>query len=314
MRRFFLLAAGWVVAGCGVSANHAAVESKSGAQSPEPSSVQVTAVYIGHSLESDIPDMVDALAGGRLVFKEQFTPGAPLRWQWQAVERGDKEYEPTFQGRYDQIISADTEHLVLIDSVPRGEPASIDESVEYTGRFVEFARRRNPGVQVWWYEPWHHITSGTLQRYENDKHSPNASLRWAPRLEADRKLWDQVVARVNVKHPATRELRLIPAGTGLRRLEREIAQGTVPHLQTISALFDDEIHLNPLGKYFVACIHFAYLFGESPIGGPYEISNRWGGPYWDKADWAGKTWNKPEAATVKRLQEIAWEVVQAESS
>lgn len=269
------------------------------------SPTEIKAVYIGHSLESDIPDMVSAIAGGRLSFKEQNIPGAPLRWQWEEAERRELQPEPTFQGIYDTIITADTDVLVLIDSVPRGNEESLLESIEYTGKFVDFARSKNPDIQVYYYEPWHHVTTGTPQNSEYDKGNPNRVLRWRPRLKADHELWQRVVRDVNSAHPGGKPVRLIPAGLALAALSEAIEKGEVPGLDEDRDLFDDDIHLQPIGKYFVSCVHYAVLFEDSPSGKPWDIKNRWGQPYYDVADWAGKTWPKPNQETARALQQVA---------
>lgn len=266
---------------------------------------ELHAVYIGHSLESDIPDMVAAISGGRLKFKEQNIPGASLRWQWEEAERRKLQAEPVFQGIYDTILTAETDVLVLIDSVPRGNEESLRESVEYTGKFVKFARSKNPDVQVFFYEPWHHITSGTPQNSEYDKGNPNRVLRWRPRLKADHELWKRVVADVNAQNPGRKPVRLIPSGRALAALSEAIQVAKIPGLDEDRDLFDDDIHLQPIGKYFIACVHYAVLFDESPVGKPWDVKNRWGKAYWDVADWAGKTWPKPAEATARALQEVA---------
>lgn len=264
----------------------------------------VNAVYIGHSLISDVPDMVMAIAGPKFKFTEQFTPGAPLRWQWEEPTRKPNQGD-NFRGVYDKLITPNTNVLVMVDSVPRGEPASMTESADYAGRFLKFARSKNPNIRVFYYEPWHDITSGTPQRSEWDKHSPTKEMKWRPRLTADRPRWEKVVTDTNRANPGKIPMRMIPVGSTLGVLDDSIAAGKVPGLSNMKQLFDDNIHLNPLGKYFVACIHYRAIFGGTVTGKPFDISNRWSNPFWDKADWAGKTWKKPAANTVTAIQKIA---------
>jgi len=268
------------------------------------STATVDAVYIGHSLISDIPDMVMALAGERFKFREQFVPGAPLRWQWdEPTRKGD--HEPQFRGVYDKLIGANTDVLVMVDSVPRGEEASIKESIDYAGRFLAFARKRNPAVRAFYYEPWHQLTSGTDQRVPYDNASPSRELKWRPRLTADRPKWDRVVAEVNKANPGRVPMRLIPGGTGLGILADAIRAKQVPGLNTEKDLFSDDIHLNPLGKYFIACLHYRAIFGGKVSGLPYDVKGRWGTPYWDHRDWAGNTYRRPRGDTVRAIQAIA---------
>jgi hypothetical protein len=269
---------------------------------------EVNAFYIGHSLSSDIPDMVMAIAGSGFKFRHQDIPGAPLRWQWEEATR-KSEFEPQFQGRYHTHLTKDFNALVMVDSVPRGEEPSLMESIDYAGRFLTFARTKNPQIRTFYYEPWHHTTSGTPKRSEYDKSSPSRELTWRPRITADRPKWDRVVAEVNKQHPGAVPMKLIPAATGLGQLSDAIAEGKVPGLKKIEDLFSDDIHLNPLGKYFVACIHYRALFGGKVSGRAWDVKGRWGGAYYDTKDWAGNIYPKPSAATAKAIQAVADQVV-----
>lgn len=263
--------------------------------------------WIGHSLMSDIPDMVNALTGGGMRFRHQDIPGAPLRWQWEEATR-KSEFEPQFQGRYHTNMTKEFKVLVMVDSVPRGDAASISESTDFAGRFLSFARRQNPSVRAFYYEPWHDLKSGTPQRGQYDTSSPSRGLTWRPRIKEDRAKWDKVVAEANKKNPGQVPLKLIPVATGLGMAYDAIQTGRLPGLKRIEDLFSDEIHLNPLGKYFSACIHYRALFGGKVSGKPYDIKNRWGRPYFDEKDWTGRFWAKPSPATVKALQELADQV------
>lgn len=268
------------------------------------SSLDSPSFWIGHSLMSDIPDMVSALAGGSMKFRHQDIPGAPLRWQWEEATRKSN-FEPQFQGRYHTHLSKEFKVLVMVDSVPRGDEASINESIDFAGRFLTYARRQNPSVRAFYYEPWHDLKSGTPQRSQYDTSSPSREMTWRPRIKEDRTKWDRVVVEVNKKNPGQVPLKLVPVATGLGMVFDAIHAGRVPGLKSINDLFSDEIHLNPLGKYFSACIHYRAIFGGKVMDKPYDVKNRWGSAYFDAKDWTGRFWPKPSPATVKALQELA---------
>jgi len=264
------------------------------------------AFYIGHSLQSDIPDIVRSLAGeSKFAFREQFIPGAPLRWQWGEAERKNAGMEPSFQQRYDLAAQDNYQVLVLVDSVPRGGPEMLAETVEYAAKFIEAFRAKNPQIQTYLYEPWHHITSGTPQVDPDDNFSPTRKLRWRPRLDADRKFWDDAVTQLKQKGY---NVRLIPGGRALGALADAIEAGQVPGFKTTRDLFDDDIHLNAYGKLFVGLLHYAVLYNQSPVGLSQEVQDRWARSYWNHPNWQNKTYAPPNPEAVRFMQQLAWKI------
>jgi hypothetical protein len=272
----------------------------------------IKAFYIGHSLASDIPDMVQSLArdsGTPFGFKEQNIPGAPLRWQWN--EGRTHSGEPQYQANFDKALPGGLFNvLVVTDSVPRGGKELEEESADYLARFHAYAVEQNPQCQVYYYETWHHTTSGTPQNSEYDTQSPRRTLPWRERLDADQAMWEGIVAAANKKNDGKGlPVRMIPAGRALALLHDAIQKGAVPGFKESRDLFDDEIHLNPYGKYLVACVHYAVIFRKSPEGLTGDLKNRWGGSYWNTPNWQKKSWAPPSKEAVAVMQRIAWEVV-----
>lgn len=275
----------------------------------------LSAFYIGHSLISDIPDMLKSIADSApsttFTFKEQFIPGAPLRWQWDKVS--EFKGEPMYRVRFDEALATGRyDVLVVTDSVPRGGKELEAETADYLARFAAAARKGNPATRVFYYETWHHITSGTPDNSPYDTASPRRTLRWRERLDADRPMWEAIVASANQQAPATAgspPIRIIPAGQALARFDDAVRAGKVPGFTDTRSFFDDEIHLNHHGKYLVACVHYAVLFGKSPVGLSFDVKGRWGHDYWDRAGWDGKTWQRPDPRAVRIMQEIAWATV-----
>jgi len=277
--------------------------------------------YVGHSLISDVPDMVAAFAAARAVvdgqpafrFVEQFRLGASLLMQWEEMlaEPGKRlPQPPPFRAHwFDALPQGGWDALVLVDSVPRGGDKLMRSTLQYADNFVGAARTGSPSVRVFVYEPWHCVHSGTPKGCDYDDY-PHSGMRWRQRIDADAPAWDAVVAGLRKAYPKT-PVGLIPGARGLGALHDAIAQGTVPGWTAIERdAFDDDIHLNPYGKYFVACLHHAALTGRSPVGLPAAVADRAGTSYWGVPNWQKKTFAPPSEALTRRLQEVAWDVAQ----
>jgi hypothetical protein len=275
----------------------------------------IRAFYIGHSLSSDIPSMVKGLVDSegreKFSFRYQDIPGAPLRWQWEEKDR-KSEFEPHFGGRYHiHLPSGDFNVMVVTDSVPRGGAEMEAETIDYLGRFVDFARKANPDVRIYYYETWHHLTSGTPQRSEHDKSSPTRDLIWRQRVDADKPMWQRIVDSVNREHPGRYPVKIIPSGQVLAAVFDAIEAGKIPGWTSMRDIFSDDIHTNLYGKYVVALSHYAVLTGRSPVGLSADIKDVWGNVYWDRKFWDGTVYPRMSPETVKAVQQIVAGVIPA---
>jgi hypothetical protein len=267
----------------------------------------INVFYVGHSLSDQIPDMVKSLAdnAGQVAFDwaYQGIPGSPLRWHWDRMAANDYEGNPPhYYGFYDPVgglAAGDFTDFVMVEAVPRhwGDSGSgIQETHHYAGLFLDYAQSNNPNVRVFLYEPWHCIQSGTPTGCDYDVDSNP----WRQRLTDDLPMWESAVRHLNTQHTPAHPVRLIPGGQGLARLNDAIDQGRVPGLGSIEDVFSDDIHLTDVGKYYVACIHYAVLLGASPVGLTNQLQVWWGGNF-DAPT--------PEQAAV--FQQLAWETVNA---
>lgn len=264
-------------------------------------SQDINAFYIGHSLSDQIPDMVRSLAQddaqADFDWVYQSIPGAPLRWQWQdqyALQYSD--IEPHYYSFYDPIHglpSGDFDVLVLTESVPRYTDI-IEETHTYVDSFIEYATAHNSDIQIYLYEPWHCILSGTPTGCEDDINSAS----WRQRLTDDLHMWEDVVNTANNRHKTINPICLIPVGQGLGNLYDSIILGEIEGLSSIEQLFADNIHLNDWGKYFVACVHYAAIFGRSPQGLTNQLQYWWGGDF-----------EHVPNLMAENFQQIAWETV-----
>lgn len=256
--------------------------------------------YIGHSLSDQIPDMVQSLSNDHpnvnFSWVYQGIPGAPLRWQWD--RKGPRDYNPippNYYGFYDEnngLAAGGFDVLVLTESVPRYQQI-IDETYAYADSFYRFAIAANPGIRIYLYEDWHCLLSGTPTGCDYDVNS----LPWRQRLTADLPMWESVVDTLNARFSPEVPVCLIPGGQGLAALYDSIQAGVVPGLTSINQIFSDNIHLTDVGKYFIACIHFATIHGTSPVGLTRQTQVWWGGDF-----------TPPSQDLALKFQEIAWNV------
>lgn len=260
---------------------------------------QINAFYIGHSLSDQIPDMVMSFANdhpdARFAFTYQSIPGAPLRWQWDhgATYIANPPYYAGYNDSRYGLPTGSFDVLVLTESVPRYD-AIINESYAYSDSFYVYATQFNPDVRIFLYEDWHCLDSGTPTGCDYDIDSAD----WRQRLTDDLPMWESVVDHLNAKYSPVSPVCMIPGGQGLANLYDAIHAGSVPGLTSIADLFSDRIHLNDIGKYFIATIHFAVIFARSPIGLTSSTQHWWGGQF-----------ERPSRELATRLQEIAWSTV-----
>lgn len=257
--------------------------------------------YIGHSLSDGVVDMVNSLSADDpevgMTFKYQTIPGSPLRWNWQAKERNDYGINlPFYSGFYDEehgLPAGDFDVLVLTESVPRFL-SIIDDTYQYADSFFVYATHHNPDIQIYIYEVWHCIKSGTPTECDYDIDATP----WRQRLSDDLPMWESIVDTLNARFNPINPVCLIPAGQGLATLYDSIYANAIPGITSVDQLFLDDIHISDLTKYFVACIHFSMIHGKSPVGLTHQLHNMWGGAYPPLSE-----------AQALKFQEIAWEVV-----
>jgi len=253
-------------------------------------------VMVGHSLfGNDGPDMLQSAlrAGtGDATVQAQIINGAPLRHNW---ENSDKA-----EGVDARAVLPDggVSHLILTEAVPLANHTQWSDTEVYAQAFAGLAFGGSRDVHVYVQETWHSLQSGTGVSIAHDA---GADVPWRQRLVDDLPVWQDIASKVAAGNPDhAAQVGVIPAGQALGRLYDEIAAGDMDGLDSIDALFSDDIHLNDLGHYFVAMVQYGVLTGQSPLGLPTDFSDRWGGAF-----------DTPDADLARALQKVAWDAVQA---
>ncbi|KIN61598.1 hypothetical protein Z945_2591 [Sulfitobacter noctilucae] len=261
-----------------------------------PLSTVFAVLMVGHSLFGTTgPSMLEQalLAGtGDAAVQAQITNGAPLKYNWDNSDKAEGVDARAV------LPEGKISHLILTEAVPLDNHVRWSETDFYAQAFARLAITAYPQAQVYVQETWHSLKSGTGQEIEYDD---KADIPWRERLDQDLPVWEKIVAEVAaVNRSDTARVALIPAGQALARLHDEIVAGQVPGVEGIGAFFDDDIHLNDAGHYFVTMVQYAVLTGLDPLGLPVDFKD----PY-------GKSYDTPDPDLARELQRIAWEAVQA---
>jgi hypothetical protein len=122
----------------------------------------------------------------------------------------------------------------------------------------------NPRATTWFYESWLGI------------HNKDNPARWIAYERAASPVWRCVAQQVNnalATQPGFKGgIESIPSGAALAHLVERAMAGLVPGVggttkrATVEALFSDDVHLTPLGSYYMASVVYATVWGRSPVG------------------------------------------------
>jgi len=122
------------------------------------------------------------------------------------------------------------------------------------------------------------------------------TVNWRPQ-------WETVVNQINATYTGP-DMFMIPAGTAMVALYDQIEGGSVYGLTSLMQIFKDQIHMNDIGNYFVALVHYATIYKRSPVGLTNETFDRNDDPFQD-----GDPFEAPHPDTARDMQKIVWEVV-----
>ena len=127
-----------------------------------------------------------------------------------------------------------------------------------------------------------------------DKSDPQP---WLDHVPEELFVWECVVSKLNLTLQAagrSDRISVTPGGFALARLVEEALAGNVPGItgterERLDAIFLDDVHMTPLGDYFIASVIYVSIFDESPVGGsaPSQVT----------------------AAQAAYLQRLAWDIV-----
>ncbi len=248
--------------------------------------------FVGHSLINfTIPSMIGSIAeslGVAYEHDEQIMDGGALKMNWEEHGRakGSNAQKKIPGGGFDVLVM--TEAVDLDDMIRWMEPA------KYGGKFYSLAVNANPKVRPLFYETWHE------RDLVRKRFGLNTGGNWRSYIDDDLGKWETIVRDINAAEKGPR-LHMIPGGQALATLVDEIRAGRVDGLKRETDLFSDNVHLSPLGNYFLALVQFATIYRRNPAGATHQPEDEKG------------TRIEVAPETAKTMQRIAWDVVRGYS-
>lgn len=244
--------------------------------------------FIGHSLVGNtLPDMLNQLAlskGINYYSKRQIINGSPLKYNWENPEQGEN-------GNYtSDLPTGNYNTLILTEAIPLDNHIMWSDTYIMAHNFYDYFDTYANNGSSYIYETWHCINSGTTIdcAYDNGD-----AVLWRTRLDQDLSKWEAIADYINNQN-SNADTKLIPTGQAMALLYDEIELNNVNGINNISEFYTDDIHLNDMGNYYIACVMYTTLFNMDPVGLTREMNSPNGTPY-----------QTPDAVLANKLQELA---------
>lgn len=239
---------------------------------------------IGHSLVNhDLPYCLDHLAKNAKkkghVTDQQVTNGAPLKWNWLHPDKAEG-----VNGKI-SLSKKKYDMLILTTASPIQQHIKWSKPEKYGELFSKIALKKSKSCQIYFYLTWPtHEAKEWKQK------------GWLSELKEDRKQLEGLAKNLQKKLKARKKVKIIPASLAILKLKESINKGKVSGLKSINDIFKDEIHMNNVGNYFIACVWYSSIYAKSSEGLSSIIPGRYGEAFIDIP--------KKQATA---LQKIAWE-------
>jgi hypothetical protein len=159
--------------------------------------------------------------------------------------------------RYDTLVIAERHDLLLV--------IRWEDTVRYLRHFHDRVVEANDEARTFLFHAWLAI----------DKDAPQA---WIDYERAAADAWACVASKVDLTledEGRDDRVEVLPAGAALVALVERVLAEDVPGItgassrERLDAVFLDDVHLTPLGRYYVALVIYAFISGGSPEGAAF---------------------------------------------
>jgi hypothetical protein len=241
----------------------------------------VCAFYSGHSLSEGVPEVVAQIAGSlghRLDFETQVLGYSLLRQRtkgevpsasdWPGYRSGQNRegagLDVAEELRQPRRLAPGDTYDVLVVTERHDLPAIArrERTAFYLTDMAKHLLAGNPDAEVFLYHSWLPV-------------NPDAPWPWIDYERAVSPMWECIASRANLDLPPRGDaprIRVLPGGSALAELAAALWDGSVPGVASgspaarVRLLFSDNVHMSDFGRYFIALVNYAVLFGSSPEG------------------------------------------------
>jgi len=241
----------------------------------------VNAFYSGHSLSDGVPEVVEQIArslGHRLNFEVQVLGYSLLRQRTKGEDASRPDWPGYRAGHNRQGAGLDVaEELRSPRRLPSGDKYDVlvvterhdlpaiarqERTSFYLAEMAKKLLAGNPDGEVLFYHTWLNV-------------DPNAPWPWINYERAVAPMWECIASRANLDLAARGEVprvRMLPGAGALAELAAALWDGKIPGVTAdspaarVRLLFSDTVHMSDVGRYYMALVHYAVLFGRTPEG------------------------------------------------
>lgn len=254
-----------------------------GAEAAALAPTSQASMHIGNSLTDTIVDLLPALAesgGISLDFNRYTVPGAGT---WLYVDNpsggfGVADVQGTLSSRPFDHLSV--QPFPNQPCQPVASADGPDSDASYIERMWSDAKAQNPNVQLWIYQQWpspidftNCITGGEWTRAD---WRPPAPASWEDAVENELAYDEAVRAELVRQNPDDPPPFIVPSGSALASLKREMEAGRVPGMSDffveIFAANGTDLHLSSKGAFLVTAVFYASMFQSEPPPSALEAS------------------------------------------
>jgi hypothetical protein len=236
-----------------------------------------SSMHVGNSLTDTVVPYLQTLAqsgGITLDFNRYTVPGAGT---WEYVEMptggfGVPNIQEALRTRPFDHLSLQAYPNMPCQALPSADGTDSDSG--YMNQMWSDARTQNPNVQLWVYHQWPtpHDYSNCLSGggWTRGGWAPPAPMSWEEAVANELSYHETVRAELVRLNPTAPTPYIIPAGNALVLLKRQVEAGAVPGLSDFfTQIFLEngtDIHLTPIGAYYVTLVFYGCMFQKTPEG------------------------------------------------